>query len=168
MLHNSVLFGKKFTSNDKSNAFVSKNMNDCEEINIYCNNSFQNTFWSWNGFKWRLFYPTNTCLDIKICDLIWINIEIQSARKMWPKLSWKTASISSIKTHFNDTNMLTSNDWNKYKICGNKINKLIKCFIQKAMKLAIIWLLWPSIINKCCCVWSSGCVFGSKTMINYS
>ena len=35
MLRNSILFGKKFASNDKFNAFVSGNVGDCKEKNVY-------------------------------------------------------------------------------------------------------------------------------------
>ena len=76
MLHNSVPFRKKFANNDKSNVFVSGNVNNHEEINIHWNDSFQSIFWSWNNFKPTFFHPASTFLDIKICDLTWTNIEI--------------------------------------------------------------------------------------------
>ena len=42
------------------------------------------------------------------------------------ELNQKIVSIFSVKMCFNGANTLTSNDWNKYEICRNKINKLIK------------------------------------------
>ena len=54
------------------------------------------------------------------------------------KLSWKTALGFSIKMCFNGANILISNNWNENRICKNKINKLIKYFIQKTMKLTVI------------------------------
>ena len=44
MLHNSILFEKKFASNNKFNAFISGNVNNYKKINIYQNDSFQNIF----------------------------------------------------------------------------------------------------------------------------
>ena len=57
---------------------------------------------------------------------------------MWLKLNLEIVLIFSMRTCFNNVNTLTSNNWNKCKIYNNKINKLIKYFIQKTMKLKII------------------------------
>ena len=137
-MHNLISFEKKLTNKNKFNAFVSRNMDDWKKINIHWNDSSQSTFWGWNGFKLTFFHPTDTFFDIKVYNLIWINNEIQSAHEMQLELSQKTVSILSTKVHFNNINTLTSNNWNKCKVCGNKINKSIKFSIQKAMKSTII------------------------------
>ena len=167
VLRNSIPFGKKFANNDKFNTFVFRNMNNLKIINIHQDGNSQNIFWGWNSLRPIFFHPAKILLNTKAFDLIQINIKTQSAHKMQLKLDLKIVSVFSIKTCLNGANTLTSNNWNKCKVCGNKMNKSIKYFMQKAMKLTIIWLLWLSIINKYHCVRSFGRVFNSKTTINH-
>ena len=85
VLHNSILFKNFFASNNKSNAFISRNVNNFKIIN-------------------------GTLLDIKIFNLIQINIKTQFARKMQLKSNLKIVSIFSAKTYFNSANTLTLNN----------------------------------------------------------
>ena len=166
-LRNSVPFGKKFASSDKFNAFISGNVDGFKVVNVYWDDNFWNIFWGWNGFKLVFFYPVKTLLDTKAFDLIHINIKTQFAREMRLESSLETILVFSAKLCFNGANMPTLSGWIKCEICKNKMNKSIKYFIQKAMKLTIIWLLWPFIINKCRCVRFFGHMLGSKTVINH-
>ena len=40
MLHNLILFKKIFVNNNKFNAFIFRNVNNCKKINVYQNDNF--------------------------------------------------------------------------------------------------------------------------------
>ena len=161
ILHNSVLFGGKLLSNEKSNAFEFCNVDGGEMIEICQKSNSWSTFWGYKSFKPAFFHPTKISFEIKTLNLTQINIEIQFTREMCLKSCLETALVSSVKVYF------TLSGWTRCNVCRSRINKLITCFMQYTMKLTVIWLLWLSIINKCFWLESFGWIFGSKIKINY-
>ena len=87
---------------------------------------------------------------------------------MRPKSSREAASVSAASACFSSENTLTSSGCNTCDVCSGRIRRSIICCMQHAIIFAVIWLPWPSIMRRRCCVRSTSCIDGTNTVVSYS
>lgn len=92
--------------------------------------------------------PLNMLADLRAFSRARIYISVhftrftrlESSLEMWPA--------STASARFSGENTLKLRGWSMCEVCGGGTCRSIACFMQYAITFAVIWLPWPSMINR--------------------
>ena len=130
--------------------------------------SFTSTATWLRGIRPALRHLLNILWLLRAVSLARVYVSICCTRGIRLVSCHRVASVSQAKARLSSAKTLISSGWSEQEVCGGNLSRLMASCIQNEIMLAVMQLLWPSMMRSLLAHRSSAFVEDAKTVVGCS